>query len=119
MVSVVPETTEAVSRNGVRGPGHGSPRVRREIFDALHLKAGKFWICKSFNLKASEIKYKVSVGKYLIWVASALLGYGIFNLMIMKNHLDMKDEHSELEDFYGISGKFLSWDEQGLPERQC
>ena len=39
--------------------------------------------------------------------------------MIMKNHLDMKDEHSELEDFYGISGKFLSWDEQGLPERQC
>ena len=32
--------------------------------------------------------------------------------MIMKNHLDMKDEHSELEDFYGISGKFFDqWPE--------
>ena len=51
MVSVVPETTEAVSKNAVRRPGHGSPQVRREIFDALHLKAGKFWICKSFNLR--------------------------------------------------------------------
>lgn len=58
---------------------------------------------------ANEIKYKVSVGKYLIWAASALLGYGIFNLMIMKNHLDMKDEHSELEDFYGISEIGLIW----------
>ena len=58
MVSVVPETTEAVSRNGVRGPGHGSPRVRREIFDALHLKAGKFWICKSFNLRQVKSNIK-------------------------------------------------------------
>ena len=58
MVSVVPETTEAVSKNPVRGPGHGSPQVRREIFDALHLKAGKFCICKSFNLRQMKSNIK-------------------------------------------------------------
>jgi len=56
-----------------------------------------------------ESKYKVSVGKYLIWAASTLLGYGIFNLMIIKHHVDMKDEHSELEDFYGNSEIGFIW----------
>ena len=27
--------------------------------------------------------------------------------MVIKNHVDMKDEHSELENFYGNSGKLL------------
>ena len=57
MVSVVPETTEAVSKNAVRRPGHGSPQVRREIFDALHLKAGKFWFC-IFNLRQVKSNIK-------------------------------------------------------------
>ena len=58
MVSVVPETTEAVSKNAVRRPGHGTLRVRWEIFYALHLKAGKFWICKSFNLRQVKSNIK-------------------------------------------------------------